>query len=84
MSVTYFKRYRMQIRLHAGLFQPRRLPLGYRLVPWSPDLLYLHANTKYRSFCAEIDANVFPCLGEVDGCHRLMAEISEILDSYGS
>ena len=77
MGVTYFKRYRMQIRLHPGLFVPRQPPAGYRLVPWNPDLLPLHADAKYRSFCAEIDANVFPCLGEVSGCHRLMQEIAE-------
>ena len=27
------------------------------------------------SFRGEIDANVFPCLGELDGCRRLMCEI---------
>jgi len=27
------------------------------------------------SFRSEIDANVFPCLGELDGCRRLMREI---------
>ena len=31
---------------------------------------------KYLSFHSEIDANVFPCLGEYDGCVRLMQEIS--------
>jgi ribosomal protein S18 acetylase RimI-like enzyme len=77
MGVTYFKRYRMQIRLRPELFQPPILPAGYRLVPWNRDLLYLHADTKYRSFCSEIDAHVFPCLGDQAGCHRLMEEIAE-------
>jgi hypothetical protein len=76
MSVMYFKRYRMQIRLHPSLFGHWPLPPGYRLLPWSRELLELHAETKYRSFAAEIDAHVFPCLGDLDGCHRLMEEIS--------
>jgi mycothiol synthase len=76
MGVTYFKRYRMQIRLQPELFVAPRLAAGYRLVPWNRDVLYLHAETKYRSFCSEIDANVFPCLGDLAGCHRLMEEIS--------
>ena len=77
MGVTYFKRYRMQIRLHPELFPPLLLPNGYRLVPWNRDLLFPHADTKYRSFCDEIDAHVFPCLGDMAGCHRLMEEISD-------
>src|SRR5690606_24686445 len=31
--------------------------------------------TKYQSFRDEIDSNVFPCLGDLLGCHRLMHEI---------
>ena len=77
MGVTYFKRYRMQIHLHPELFQSRTLPEGYRLVPWHRDMLYQHADAKYRSFCGEIDAHVFPCLGDLTGCHRLMEEIAD-------
>jgi GNAT superfamily N-acetyltransferase len=53
-----------------------RLPAGYRFIPWDPNLLDAHATTKYESFRHEIDANVFSCLGEYDGCFRLMTEIS--------
>jgi GNAT superfamily N-acetyltransferase len=53
------------------------LPDGYRLFAWEPTLLGAHAETKYRSFRAEIDANVFPCLGDLHGCYRLMQEISQ-------
>ena len=35
-----------------------------------------HAEAKYNSFNVEIDANVFPCLGDREGCLRLMAEIT--------
>ncbi len=92
MGVTYFKRYRMEIDLSAedagdpesaaalgrsnlnGYHDP--LPEDYFLVAWDPVLLDAHVDVKYRSFCLEIDANVFPCLGARDGCFRLMWEIS--------
>lgn len=74
MVLTYFKRYRMEIEL-ARISQPQ-LPPGFRFLGWDESLLNLHADTKYQSFRNEIDANVFPCLGDTDGCHRLMQEIT--------
>lgn len=74
MGVTYFKRYRMETGLRDE-FQPT-LPEGYRILAWDEGLLELHAEAKFRSFCYEIDANVFPCLGDRDGCRRLMREIT--------
>ena len=77
MGLTYFKRFRMEADLvgrdysHTAL-----LPSEYRFVGWEPGLLDVHAETKYLSFRTEIDANVFPCLGDPDGCVRLMGEIS--------
>jgi ribosomal protein S18 acetylase RimI-like enzyme len=77
MGLTYFKRYRMEINLLGrDLGWPTLLP-GYRLVPWNESLLSLHAETKFLSFRDEIDANVFPCLGDQAGCQRLMLEISQ-------
>jgi ribosomal protein S18 acetylase RimI-like enzyme len=76
MSVSYFKRYRMEIRLHGEINEGTALPTGYQLLPWHRDLLAAHADTKYRSFCGEIDAHVFPCLGDPHGCRRLMEDIS--------
>ena len=76
MGVTYFKRYRMEIPLRGFFRRAAPLPYGYRLLRWQPSLLDLHADAKYRSFCGEIDAAVFPCLGDPDGCRRLMVEIS--------
>jgi GNAT superfamily N-acetyltransferase len=35
----------------------------------------VHARTKFRAFRDELDAIVFPCLGELEGCRRLMREI---------
>ncbi len=34
-----------------------------------------HAAAKYYSFRDEIDSRVFPCLGDLSGCKRLMQEI---------
>ncbi len=74
MDSTYFKRFRMEAEL--GPFRPSPdLPPGYRFVPWNEAVLDAHARTKWRSFRDEIDALVFPCLGDVEGCRRLMREI---------
>ena len=77
MSVSYFKRYRMEIDLRSRMFDPLPVPPGYRLLAWDPDRLAEHAEAKYYSFRYEIDADVFSCLGESDGCHKLMTEISD-------
>jgi GNAT superfamily N-acetyltransferase len=71
---TYFKRFRMEARLDPSMPAPE-LPSGYRFVPWNEALVDLHARTKWRSFRDEIDAIVFPCLGDAEGCRRLMREI---------
>lgn len=76
MSLAYFKRYRMELPLSGWLFPCPVLPRRYELVPWDETLLEAHSEAKYLSFCDEIDANVFPCLGQRDGCQRLMAEIA--------
>jgi GNAT superfamily N-acetyltransferase len=75
MSVSYFKRYRMEIELRGRRFDTS-LPPDYRFVAWQPDRLSDHAETKFHSFRHEIDADVFNCLGDIEGCHRLMQEIS--------
>lgn len=73
MVLTYFKRYRMEIDL--GRLAPPHLLPGFRFVPWESTLMSAHAETKFQSFRSEIDANVFPCLGDAEGCYRLMQEI---------
>lgn len=77
MGVTYFKRYRMEIALADVQPPSSEIAPGYSLRPWSDGLLDAHAEAKYFSFCYELDANVFPCLGEREGCRRLMREISQ-------
>ena len=76
MGLTYFKRYRMEMELSELPRELPSLPSGYRCIPWEESLLEHHAETKHRCFCFEIDANVFPCLGDRDGCQRLMNEIT--------
>jgi ribosomal protein S18 acetylase RimI-like enzyme len=76
MTVTYFKRFRMEIDIEDALWPQIELPSGYQPLSWRPSLLEAHADTKFRCFRWEIDAHVFPCLGNRDGCHRLMGEIA--------
>ncbi|MGA2064450.1 MAG: GNAT family N-acetyltransferase [Thermoguttaceae bacterium] len=75
MDLTYFKRYRMEIDLPGRNLAPGSPPAEYRFVPWQPGLLESFAEAKYLSFRGELDANVFTCLGDLDGCRRLMTEI---------
>jgi len=74
MDTSYFKRFRMEAGL-AGFRRRTQLPAGYRFVPWNEAILDVHARTKFRAFRDEIDALVFPCLGDLEGCRRLMREI---------
>lgn len=75
MSVTYFKRFRMEIDL-ALAPPPPDLPLGYYWVPWHAAIVAAHAQVKHRCFANELDATIFPCLGDPDGCEKLMEDIS--------
>lgn len=76
MGVVYFKRFRMEYDLAGPLFPEPETPAAYSLLPWDDRLLEAHAQTKYRAFKWEMDANVFPCLGDLEGCRRLMTEIA--------
>ncbi len=75
VGLTYFKRFRMEIDLTGRVLRGPELAADYQLLAWDDALLEVHAETKYHSFKSEIDANVFPCLGDWAGCHRLMHEI---------
>lgn len=77
MSVNYFKRFRMEIDLRGRTIISLAAPPGYRLFAWDPDQVAAHAEAKYHSFRHEIDADVFSCLGDWDGCYKLMTEISD-------
>jgi GNAT superfamily N-acetyltransferase len=71
--VSWFKRYKMEIGL-ADLPAPT-WPAGFHPVAWRPDLLAIHAEVLCQCFHGEVDALVFPSLGNPDGCAGLMAEI---------
>jgi len=75
VNYQYIKRYRMDLDLRRWQRPAIELPVDYRLVPWQNSLVTAHAEVKYQSFQDEIDAQVFPCLGNFEGCHRLMSEI---------
>jgi ribosomal protein S18 acetylase RimI-like enzyme len=74
MAITYYKRFRMEVDLDGSL-PPPVLPSSFRWVAWDESLVDHHAEVKYLSFRSEIDASVFPCLGDRHGCQRLMREI---------
>ena len=76
MAVVFFKRFRMQFDLRDAKFEDLPLPEGVQIHPWDQSLLTAHSEAKFRSFRSEMDSNVFPCLGDSDGCLRLMREIS--------
>ncbi len=64
----------MEIDL-GGIIPSSRLPEGFSWVPWHDSLIDDHAAVKYKCFAGEIDAAVFPALGDPHGCRRLMFEI---------
>jgi ribosomal protein S18 acetylase RimI-like enzyme len=77
LNLRYHKRFQMELELRRWRRPPVGLHSDYRLRPWSEELVRDHAEVKYLSFRDELDAQVFPCLGEYDSCLRLMQEIRE-------
>lgn len=76
MATTYFKRLRMEISLHRADLGSLQLPEPYEWRAWHPVLAEAHAQVKCSSFRGEIDEVLFPALGDVIGCRRLMRDIS--------
>ena len=67
----------MHLDLRGGVKMfPPPLPPTYELLAWRDTLLQAHAEAKFQSFRDEMDTNVFSCLGQTDGCLRLMRDIS--------
>jgi GNAT superfamily N-acetyltransferase len=73
-SVSYFKRYKMEMELHS--IPLPRLPEEFTFAPWSCELLDIHAEVLFGSFHQEIDAQVFPSLGDRQGAFGLMLEMT--------
>jgi ribosomal protein S18 acetylase RimI-like enzyme len=66
----------MDVDLRFAQIPAVRLPDGYRFVSWHSLLLERHARIKWRSFRNDLDGRVFPCLSDLQGCRRLMKEIT--------
>jgi ribosomal protein S18 acetylase RimI-like enzyme len=76
MPTLHIKRFRMEIDLRRSL-QRAELPTGYVWSGWHPSLCEQHATAKFNSFNGELDTELFPCLGLLDGCRNLMHDIAE-------
>ena len=72
------RNYVQRLRMEAPLRSPPwpDVPAGFILAAWRPDLLRAHAEVKYRSFRHTLDAAIFPNLGVLDGCLKLMRTIA--------
>ncbi|MER3415027.1 MAG: GNAT family N-acetyltransferase [Gemmataceae bacterium] len=74
MALTYFKRFRMVIDPRQAAPVPE-LPPGFFWVPWSEDLLDVHAQVHHEAFRDEIDAYLFPSFMHLAACRRLIQDI---------
>lgn len=72
------RNYVQRLRMEAPLRSPPwpEVPDGFRLVGWDPELLPAHAEVKHLAFRDTVDATIFPNLGALDGCLRLMRSIA--------
>jgi GNAT superfamily N-acetyltransferase len=64
----------MEVGLHD--LPPPRLPPEFQFAGWSYDLIDVHAEILFGCFHQEIDAQVFPSLGDRQGSCCLMIEMS--------
>lgn len=76
MPFVYFKRYRMQFDLDEIAIPRPEIRSSIDYLDWDDRLVAQHGLAKWESFRKEMDANVFPCLGEKEGCKQLMRDIS--------
>ena len=76
MAPKEFKRYQMVLDLQRIEIPTVRLPKGYHWIPWRSFLNERHAQVKWRAFRDDLDGQVFDCLRDVDGCRRLISEIT--------
>jgi mycothiol synthase len=73
-QVAYWKRYKMESEL--GEISSPPLPEGFAFAAWTPELIDAHADMLFASFHREIDAQVFPSLGDRHGSLCLMIEMT--------
>lgn len=67
----------MQIDLTTANLSGEKDSEAVRYLPWSDKTVGQHALAKWESFRLEIDAIVFPCLGDREGCRQLMRDLSQ-------
>ena len=77
LAAIYFKRYRMLFDLGAQSVPEAKTSQDVMYAEWDEKLLTMHGLCKWESFRREMDVNVFPCLGEREGCRKLMRDISQ-------
>ena len=77
LNLRYHKRFQMELDLRRWRRQAGTVHPEYRLRPWSAELVHEHALAKFLAFRDELDAVVFPCLGDMESCLRLMREIRD-------
>ena len=73
--LSYFKRFRMEVTLGRGGPTGDPDPAEVDWWAWDDALLDAHADAKYRSFCGEMDAELFASFTTPDGCRGLMTAI---------
>ncbi|MBI1348906.1 GNAT family N-acetyltransferase [bacterium] len=76
MTTHYYKRYRMECDLTQGAISIPALPEDYVWQNWRAGCEDRHAWVKLQSFREEVDATVFECLGDYQGCLHLMRDIA--------
>ena len=76
-ETKYLKRFRMEIDFRDIVLERPVLPEGYHWEAWTSRILDAHSLTKFESFHAEMDSQIFPALRTVAGCRDLMKSIAE-------
>lgn len=74
--INYYRRFRMELCFADQPLAPVELPPGFEFHAWDSRDVVRHAIVKFRSFRQEMDAALFAALRTLDGCERLMFEIS--------
>ncbi|MDR0390504.1 MAG: GNAT family N-acetyltransferase, partial [Planctomycetaceae bacterium] len=76
LSLQYIKRLHMGIDFGNISLPQVDLPVGFWYVPWSLQLLEVHADIQHRGFCNDIDSKLFPTFRQYDSCVRLMQAVT--------
>ena len=76
MPVVYFKRYRMQFDFIEREIPNEKRSSRLEYLDWDERLVVQHGLAKWESFRREMDVSVFPCLGNKEGCKKLMRDLA--------